>query len=149
MTALTKEKNIRNLRSRFIGSVRLPVLDGDVIYAGATIAVVAGEWQNVTATTGLEGRYAEAMETVDNTDDGKTIQGRFYNENGKWLTPFRNTDAAPVAAVNLGDEVYFVDNQTVSIDSDGGARSKAGRVWMFGSKSTFDTDDTVVWVEVY
>lgn len=150
MTALTKEKNIRNLGPRFIGSVRLPVLNNDVIYAGATMAVVDGEWQNVTATTGLEGRYAEAMQTVDNTGDGKTIEGRFYNESGKWVTPFRNdTGGDPILAANLGDEVYFVDNQTVSISDDGGARSKAGRVWSFGPKNTFDIDTDIVWVEVY
>lgn len=149
MSALTTEKSVRNLRSRFLGGVRLPIKNAEVIYAGAVIAVVAGEWQNVTATTGLEGRYAEATETVDNTGDGKTIEGRFYNENGKWVTPFRNDTDAPVLAANLGDEVYFLDNQTVSIDDDGGARSVAGRVWKFGSSGTFDTDTTVVWVEVY
>lgn len=147
MSALTKEKGIRNLRARFLGGVRLPVKASEIIYAGATIAVVAGEWQNVTATTGLEGRYAEAPETVDNTVDGKTIEGRFYNENGKWVTPLRNDTVAPVLATNLGDEVYFADNQTVSVDGTG--RSKAGRAWKFGSSGTFDTDSTIVWVEVY
>lgn len=149
MSELTKEKSIRSLRSRFLGGVRLPVKDEEIIYAGAAMAVVGGEWQNVTATTGLAGRYAEATETVDNTDDGKTIEGRFYNENGKWVTPFRNDTVAPVLAANLGDEVYFLDNQTVSISSDSSARSKGGRAWKFGSSGTFDTDETIVWVEVY
>lgn len=147
--ALTAPKNINNLRARFMGSVRHPVKDGEVIYAGAAIALVAGAWENVSATTGLEGRYAEAMETVDNTDGGKTIEGRFYNEDGKWLTPLRNDEADPILAINMGDEVYWVDEETVSISDGGATRSRAGRVWKFGSVRTFDEDTSVVWVEVY
>lgn len=149
MTALSAEKQLDgSFRSRFFGSATLPVKDGEIIYAGATIAVVDGEWQNVTSATGLEGRYAEASANVDNTDDGKYLAGNFYNLNGKWLTPFRNdTGGSPVTAGELGDEVYFLDNQTVTIDATG--RSKAGRVWKFGSDGPFSTTNAIVWVEVY
>ncbi len=148
MTALSAPKQISNNYRRPLFSCTLPVKAGEIIYAGAAIAVVAGKWQNVTATTGLGGRYAEAVDTVDNTADGKVLEGKFYEQHGKHLAPFVNDTVAPILAANMGDEVYFVDNQTVSIDDAGGTRSAAGRVWKFGSKNTFDTDTTYVWVEV-
>jgi len=149
MTALASEKRINNLQQRFIAGVTLPIKAGEIIYAGAAIAVVAGKWQNVTTATGLEGRCAESTETVDNTADGKRLEGRFYGHYGKNLAPFKNDTGAPIVAANLGDEVFWVDNQTVSISDAGGTRSKAGRVWKFASQGTFETDTTVVWVEVY
>lgn len=149
MTALAAQKNINNLQSRFLAGVTLPIKAGEIIYAGAAIAVVAGKWQNVTTTTGLEGRCAEANETVDNTLDGKVVEGKFYQRDGKYVSPFKNDTVAPILAANMGDEVYWVDNQTVSISDAGGTRSRAGRVWKFGSVQTFGTDTTVVWVEVY
>ena len=155
MTALTKEKIIRNLRARWFGEVTLPVKAGEVIYPGAAVAAVDGEWQNVTATTGLQGRTAEAEHYVDNTDEGKVLTAKFWGEAGKWLTPFYNDPDAPVLAKNMGDEVFWRDNQTVSMDGDpmgspaADTRSICGRVWKFADVRTFDQNTNIVWVEVY
>lgn len=113
MSELTAAKSLV-LRARYFGGAVLPVKDEEIIYPGAVIVAKDGEWRNATATSGLEGRYAEAPEAVDNTDDGKSIEGYFFDKNGKWLTPFRNDDTAPVTATDLGNECFFVDNQTVS-----------------------------------
>lgn len=149
MSALTEAKNIDNLSARFLTTVTLPIKNAEIIWAGAMVAVVAGEWQNVTATTGLEGRYAIARSTVDNTADGKRLCAQFPDPSGRWMVPLRNDATSPVTAANLGDEVYFKDNQTVSMDGTG--RSKAGRVWKFGDVGTHDVgaDETIVWVQVY
>lgn len=117
MSALTAEFYVDGLDSKYVGGVTHPIKNAEFIYAGAAIALVDGEWQNVTAIAGLEGRIARARETVDNSADGKLIEGTFLERDGKWLTPFRNDGTAPITATDMGDEVYFVDNQTVSVDN--------------------------------
>lgn len=117
MSALTAEFYADGLDSKYVGGVTHPVKNGEIIYAGAAVALVDGEWQNVTATTGLEGRICRARETVDNTDDGELLEGTFLEREGKWLVPLRNDVTAPITATDMGDEVYFVDNQTVSVDN--------------------------------
>lgn len=117
MSALTAELYVDGLDSKYVGGVTHPIKNTEVIYAGAAIALVDGEWQNVTAIAGLEGRVARARETVDNSADGKLVEGTFLERDGKWLTPFRNDGTAPITATDMGDEVYFVDNQTVSVDN--------------------------------
>jgi hypothetical protein len=147
MSALEAEFYANGLDARYLGGAKHPVKDGEVIYAGAMIALVDGEWENVTATTGLEGRVCRARDTVDNTDDGKYLEGLFLQHEGKWLTPLYNDEVAPIVQASMGSEVYFVDNQTVSIDDTG--RSRAGRVWAFAPAHAFDTGTSIVWVEVY
>jgi hypothetical protein len=127
VTLLSAEFFADGLDSKYIGGVTHPVKDAEIIYAGAAIAIVDGEWQNVTATTGLEGRICRARETVDNTDDGKLLEGTFFEREGKWLAPFRNDGTAPITTTDMGDEVYFVDNQTVSVD-DGLLTSLIARI---------------------
>jgi hypothetical protein len=52
-----------------------------------------------------------------------------------------------VSATNLGDEVYALDNATITLTSVG--TSKIGRVWGF-YKASFEAQDTSrVFVEVY
>ena len=147
MTALAAENAIIE-RARFFGGARLPVAAGEIIFAGATIVAVAGEWTNVTATNAASGKTAEAYETVDNTADGKSIEGIFHHKDGKWLTAYRNdTAGAPVTAADLGGEVYFLDNQTVTMTA--GAGDPAGIAWAFGDADSFGTpDQNIVWVEV-
>jgi hypothetical protein len=147
MTALAAEKAIVE-RARFFGGAKLPIAAGEIIYAGATIVAVAGEWANVTATNAAAGKMAEAYETVDNTADGKSVEGIFYNKVGKWLTPFRNdTGGTPVAATDLGGEVYFLDNQTVTMTA--GAGDPAGIAWALGDLDSFGTPNpAIVWVEI-
>lgn len=146
MSALTAEKGLV-LRARYWGGAKLPIADGEIIYAGAAIVAVAGEWANVTATNGLEARIAEAAETVDNTDDGKAIEGIFYDQHGRWLTPYRNDTGAPITAADLGTACFFLDNQTVTM-TDGGGEEKL-IPWQFGHADSFGSPDTtIVWVEV-
>lgn len=117
MSALTAEFYADGLDSKYVGGVTHPVKNAEIIYAGAAVALVDGEWQNVTAITGLEGRICRARDTVDNTADGELLEGTFLEREGKWLVPLRNDVTAPITATDMGDEVYFVDNQTVSVDN--------------------------------
>lgn len=117
MTALSAEFYADGLDSKYVGGVTHPVKNAEIIYAGAAVALIDGEWQNVTAITGLEGRICRARDTVDNTADGELLEGTFLEREGKWLVPLRNDVTAPITATDMGDEVYFVDNQTVSVDN--------------------------------
>jgi hypothetical protein len=119
------------------------------IFAGAFIALVGGYWVNVTSTTGLEGRVAKALKEVDNTGGAagaKRVEVAMLGK--RWLELVANdTAGSPVTATDLGDEVYWLDNQTITLDDTG--RSKSGRAWGFYSVSLGPIDETKVWVEVY
>src|SRR5215210_2361835 len=71
------------------------------IYRRALIAIVGGYWVNVTATTGLEGKYAIAMETVDNTGGAAgalPIKVEFLQSKTFWLA--KNDTVNPIVPAN-------------------------------------------------
>lgn len=118
------------------------------IFAGAYIAIVGGYWVNVTSTTGLDGRVAKALKEVDNTGGAagaKRIEVELLGK--KHVELIKNDTVAPVTATGLGSEVFWKDNDTISIDDTG--RSRSGRAWAFYQVSLGPVDETKVWVEVY
>lgn len=119
------------------------------IPAGAYIAIVGGYWVNVTTTTGLEGRVAKCLKDVDNTGGAAgalSIEVALLGNREVHLIA-NDTGGSPVAATSLGDEVYWLDNATITLDNTG--TSKAGRAWAFFKVSLGAIDETRVWVEVY
>jgi len=119
------------------------------IPAGAWVALVGGYWVNVTATTGLEGRIGRCLKDVDNTggaDGAASIDVQLPG--GRELVLIANDTVAPVTLTDLGGDVYWLDNATISVDDDGGARSRAGRAWAFYKAAFSTADQTRVWVEV-
>ena len=150
MTALAYPGPAQTTAGRNRGTMYGLVGAGQKIPANAFIAIVGGYWVNVTATTGLEGRVARCIKDVDNTGGlagAKRIEVQFIGN--RMLELVANDTVAPVTATNLGDEVYWLDNATISLSDGGAARSKAGRAWDFYRASFGDTDTTRVWVEVY
>jgi hypothetical protein len=119
------------------------------IPAGAYIAIVGGYWVNVTSTTGLEGRVAKCLKDVDNTGGSAgALPIEVQLLGGREVHLIANDmDGSPVAATDLGDEVYWLDNATITLDDSG--TSKAGRAWAFYKVSLGAADETRVWVEVY
>lgn len=131
----------------------LHTLDGLVgaaqhIYKNALIACVGGYWVNVTATTGLEGKYALCMDEVDNSLGGngdKPIKVQFIEP--KMCVLVKNDTVSPITQAQIGGDGYALDNQTVSADDNGATRSVLGTPWMF-FEANRRTVTTSVWVEV-
>jgi len=96
------------------------VKDNEIIYRGAAVCLDAtGEAVNATAATGLITRGV-ARDTVDNTDDGKSIDidtGTFE---------FFNKTADELSQDEVGDKCFWEDNQTVC--KTGTGKSAAGIV---------------------
>lgn len=115
----------------------LPMSAGKKIYAGAGVVLNGGYLEPASTATGLVSA-GRAEQTVDNTDgsDGdascRVLSGIF---------PFKNsasTDA--IGRADIGNDAYWVDDQTVAKTSGSSSRSVAGKI--------FDVDDDGVWVEV-
>ena len=88
------------------------------IAAGAWIAILAGYWYNVTAVPTLAGRYAKCLKDVDNTGGAAgalAIEVQFVGNRN--LELIANDTGSPVTATDLGEEVYFLDNNTVTASS--------------------------------
>ncbi len=149
MTAAAYPGEVKVTHSRYRGTLYGLVGANQKIPAGAFIAIVGGFWVNVTAAAGLEGRVAKCLKDVDNTGGANgalSIEVQILG--GKYLELIANDTVAPVAAANLGDTVYWLDNATISLDDDSGARSEAGPAWGFYQDSFGSADTTKVWVEV-
>lgn len=130
----------KTVRGRVKGSVH--------IYKNAVIAIVDGLWRPVTATTGLEGKYALAQEEVDNTTGGDGdayVNVEFFEPKVMFL--LKNDATAPITNGEIGGSGYALDDQTVSADDDSAARSLLGTPWMF-FEANRKTVTTSVWVEV-
>lgn len=149
MTAAAYPGVVKVTHARNRGTMRGLIGANQKIPANAYAAIVGGYWVNVTATTGLEGRVARCLKDVDNTggaDGVLAIDIQMIGERN--LELIFNDGAAPVTQTNLGDDVFWLDNQTISLSDGGGTRSKAGKAWAFYSHSFGDVDTTRVWVEV-
>jgi hypothetical protein len=131
------------------GTMRGLVGANQKIPAGAWCAIVGGYWVNVTAATGLEGRVAKCLKDVDNTGGANGATSIDVQLPGnRNLELIANDDLAPVAATDLGSDVFWLDNATVSLDDNGGTRSRAGRAWAFYQAAMSAADTTRVWVEL-
>lgn len=115
---------------------------------GAYVAIVGGYWVNVTSTTGLEGRVAKCIKDVDNTGGANgALRIEVQLLGNRNLELVANDTGSPIVLADLGDEFYWLDNQTAT--SDGTGRSVGGRAWAFFQASASDPDETRVFVEVY
>ncbi len=118
--------------SRKLSRIRLTVTNGVTIYAGAMVAVYSnGEANNASDNTGLA-VIGRAVKTVDNSDDGETVDidiGVFRWANGAGSL---FTDA------NIGDFAFVHDNQTVT--NSGAANDIIAGVIV-------DVDSDGVWVK--
>lgn len=149
MSAAAYPGEVKVTHARNRGTMRGLIGANQKIPANAYCAIVGGYWVNVTATTGLEGRVARCMKDVDNTGGSNgalSIDVQMIGE--RHLELIANDTVAPVTQTNLGDDVFWLDNQTISLDDDGGARSLAGKAWAFYQHSFGAVDTTRVWVEV-
>lgn len=149
MTAAAYPGVVKVTHARNRGTMRGLIGANQQIPANVYIAIVGGYWVNVTATTGLEGRVAKCLKDVDNTGGAAgalAIDIQMIGERN--LELIFNDGAAPVTQTNLGDDVFWLDNQTISLSDGGATRSKAGKAWAFYSHSFGDVDTTRVWVEV-
>lgn len=149
MTAAAYPGATKVTHERYRGTLYGLVGANQKIPAGAYIAIVGGYWVNVTATTGLEGRVAKCLKDVDNTGGANgALEIEVQILGGKNLELIANDTVAPVTATELGDDVYWLDNATISLSDGGAARSKAGQAWGFYQSSFSAVDTTRVWVEV-
>ena len=148
MTALAYPGPQKTTHSRNRGTMYGLIGANQKIPAGAFVAIVGGYWVNVTSTTGLEGRVAKCLKDVDNTggaDGALEIEIQLLGE--RHLEVVVNDTVAPVTQTDLGSEFYWLDNQTITMDSTG--RSVGGRAWAFDQKSFSSVNQTRVFVEVY
>lgn len=125
--ALTKERPTKSSGRFTHHHEQLVVEDAVKIYKGALVALyveggTAGEVAPGKAATGMLG-LGRATKTVDNADDGETIEveaGEFWwkNSNGG--------DA--IGPQHIGSICYIVDDETVAATDGTGTRSPAGKV---------------------
>ena len=116
MAALTGPRNVEKLSSGDIVPLKsLPVAASTLIYAGAAVCLSGGYLVNASATTGLLA-MGVANETVDNSSgsNGDLVCGV---DTG--VFKMVNNGSNTVAQTNIGADVYFEDNQTVSTNSTG------------------------------
>jgi hypothetical protein len=128
MPALTTER----LSPQFAGSsgpspakLFLPVKGSTKIYAGSLVVLNAGYAAPATAALGLVA-VGKALTTADNStgadgDQSIEIQVGVFR--------FENSSAGDaIAQANVGSYCFLVDDQTVALTSNAGARSMAGQV---------------------
>lgn len=133
MAALTSE---RNTPDRAAIDRHVPVAANTIVYAGAGVVLDNGYAAPATAATGLRS-LGRAEETVDNRGGAagaKSIRVR------RGCFRFNNSAADAIARADIGNNCYWVDDQTVAKTDGSGSRSVAG--------SIFDVDDDGVWVIV-
>jgi hypothetical protein len=125
MTALSTERLTQQMGgpSPVPSRLAIPVKGATKIFAGSLVAVQAGYARPATGATGLW-VVGKAEATVDNTDgsDGDltvvVLTGTLSFEMGS------STDA--IAQADIGKLCYAIDDQTVGLTSNAGARSAAG-----------------------
>lgn len=102
-----------------------PLAANAKIYAGGIVVLNAGYAAPASAALGLVA-VGKALETVDNTGGSagaKSIEvqlGAFRFEN--------STSGDAIAQANVGSYCYLVDDDTVALTSNAGARSLAGQI---------------------
>ena len=132
MTALADN---RDTPRRDDNLLSLPVVAADIIYAGALVALdTSGNAQPAAAAANLVA-VGRAVEKVDNSSGSA---GDLNVEVRQGVFKFANADT--IAAANVGDPAFIVDDQTVAKVSSDGARSRAGTI--------MGVDSDGVWVAV-
>ena len=133
MTVLAAD---RNTPRRDGDKISVPVAAGELIYAGALVALDASgdAVKGATATT-LSG-FGRAEARVDNSGGAAGDQSV---EVRKGVFRFANEGADLVTRADIGNDCYIVDDQTVAKTNGTATRSVAGKV--------VDLDAQGVWVK--
>lgn len=126
MTALAMERATRE--DRWTHQV-FPLATGKKAWKGGAAAIDTATGYVVPAVTGTGlvfiGKFDE---TIDNTDGSVPVQISVNLIREVVLHWFANAGGGDaVAASDIGQDAYLLDDQTVTITSTG--RSKAGRIW--------------------
>ncbi len=127
--------NVRKISQLMTPEAGLPVKAGEVIFAGALVALQGGLAVRGKTATDLRS-YGCALETVDNSDGG---DGALKVKVRKDIFLYRNQGDDPVTAEEIEKDCYIVDDETVAKTDDGGTRSVAGKV--------FNVEANGVWVD--
>lgn len=125
--------------SRRIGLIYVVLAAASVALEGALAFVNADGYASSSPSMGCKcvGIWENSADNSTGADGAvgeQVLRGRVFL--------LRNDSTTPVTQADLFSDVYAVDNQTVSPDSDTGARAKVGRF------VGFDTDTTALWVEI-
>lgn len=128
---LTKERNTPMREGDFLV---LPVAPGEIIYAGALVAVDINGYARPAINTAEVRAVGRAEETVDNRmETGGTITVR------RGVFKWQNDYALPVMPGMVYEECFIRDDETVRAHDDSGPNPLAGRV--------IEVTDDGVWVE--
>lgn len=132
MTALAESRVPDEIKGHLI---RLPVAAAVLIYAGALVMMdSSGNAKPATAATGLVA-IGVADAYVDNSD-GDAGDAYVTVRTGIWS--FKNSGGGDaIAADDAGKICYAVDDQTVALTSNSGARSPAGRIVAMNGSEVF------------
>jgi hypothetical protein len=134
VTALAKD---RNTPARDGSAIELGVAAAAVFFAGAIACRSATGFATPGAVATTLKALGRAEENVDNTggaNGAKTLRIK------KGVFRFANSAAGDlIAAADIGNDCFIVDDQTVAKTNGGATRSIAGKV--------FDVDAQGVWVK--
>ncbi len=134
MTALAKDRNTPERDGRMI---ELGAAANAVFFAGAIACRNATGFATPGATATTLKALGRAEENVDNTGGA---DGDIAVRIKKGVFRFANSAAGDlIAAADIGNDCYIVDDQTVAKTNGTGTRSIAGKV--------IDVDALGVWVE--
>ncbi len=113
-----------------------PVAAGVQIFAGALVALKAGEAVPGNTETGLVA-LGRAEHGADNRNGSA---GDLQVEVRRGLLRWANASADPVDRTHIGQSAYIVDDESVAATDGSGTRSAAGLI--------VDLDADGVWVEM-
>lgn len=132
MAALTKNLSAPETIERNGLKAKWAILNDDIIYAGAILAVdYTDEIQNATDTAGLR-VIGRAPLYIDNSADGE------YTSPEQGIFRYANSSSYPCVRSNLGGVCYVEDNQTVAAFSTN----------LVAAGLIFDVDNDGVWVDM-
>ena len=131
--ALSKDKGTLQKGGNLLG---LALAAGAVIHGGAIVVIDAGYANKATSKTGL--KFAGiAEEAVDNTGGGNGAKSVEVRRERLFFA--KNSLGDPIAQVDLFNQCYLEDDETVAKTNGGNTRSLAGRIMQIDSNG--------IWVE--
>lgn len=131
MANLTQGRGTRETRAK---TIALPLAAGQKVWQGG---IACADTSTATVKKGASGnanllRIGEFAESVDNTTGGVSVNVLVSLDHEIVFRSYDNdTGGNAVTASNLFNDVYILDDHTVTTVSSG--NSKAGRVWSVDS----------------
>ena len=127
MAALTDNRLRNNYCSGTWGEIPVAVKGGEHIFKGALVGVIAGDGLLIPATEDADFIcLGVAKHEVDasSASDGELFCGVLP---GRWGGFASGTAGDAITAVNLGQDVYAIDDNTVGLTDGTGTRGVAGK----------------------